>query len=141
MWPLYNLRVQYNVFIPEKRTLNMNATPKENMLEEMRSAGFDGIPFCIDLESMCDSRRKRGKSNRKNRYDSYLKWAVFLYRNNVGMGEIDSPKYAFPKSVLEYIRDIVPGDIKGEIRDDAFPVTIGDFCRALQIPPYAETGQ
>ena len=115
--------------------IKMSITPKEKMLAEMHRAGFNGKPFRDDLESVCERRRKRGKGNKKNRYDSYMKWAVFLYKKDVGMGEIDSPKYAFPASVLAYIRNIVPGDIKGEIREDAFPVTIEQFCDALQIPP------
>ena len=82
----------------------MSNTQKDEMLKEMRDAGFDGR-FCM--------ARKKEKSSRKNRYDSYMKWAVLLYKNNVGEGEIESPKYAFPSSVLAYIRDIVPGDIKG----------------------------
>ena len=101
----------------------------------MAVVGFNGLPFCDDLEAACRNRQRRGKTNRKNRYDAYMKWAVFLYKANVGEGRIDSPKYAFPPSVLKYIRDIVPGDIKGEILDDAFPVTMKQFCKALQIPP------
>lgn len=87
----------------------------EPLLDAMKEVGYDGRPFCEDLEMVCDSRKKRGKSNRKNRYDSYLKWAIILYKKNIGTNEIDSPKYAYPDLVLKYIRDIVYGDIKGEI--------------------------
>ena len=59
-----------------------------------------------------------------------MKWVVILY-NNVGEGEIESPKYAFPPVVLAYIRDIVPGDIKGEIREHGYTATITQFCIAL----------
>ena len=100
----------------------------------MESLGYDGNPFCNDLETACANRKKRGKTNRKNRYVAYLRWAVFLYKAKIGEGEIDSPKYAFPPSVLAYIRHIVPGDVKGEILDDAFVVTMEQFCRALSVP-------
>ena len=63
-----------------------------------------------------------------------MKWAIVLYKKSVGKDNIDSPKYAFPVEVLAFIRDIVPGDIKGEIRDDAFVVTLAQFCEALEIP-------
>ena len=117
----------------------MNAqVSKQEVLDAMKNAGFDGRPFCTDLEAVCQSRKRRGKANRKNRYDSYVKWAITMYRKNIGINEIDSPKYAFPEPVLNYIRDIVPGDIKGEIRDDAYPVTLTQFCTALEIPPFIE---
>lgn len=114
----------------------MCQTAKETLLDAMKEVGYDGRPFCDDLEMVCDSRKKRGKSNRKNRYDSYLKWAIILYKKNIGANEIDSPKFAYPDLVLEYIREIVPGDIKGEIRDDAYPVKLEQFCIALELPYY-----
>ena len=108
--------------------------PRTEVLREMEALGFDGRLFCDDLEATCESRRRRGKTNRRNRYDSYMKWAVFLYKANVGQGRIESPKYAFPPSVLTYIRRIVPGDVKGEILDDGFAVSMEQFCQALQMP-------
>ena len=110
------------------------ASPKQILLREMEELGYDGRRFCVDLERTCENRRKRGKTNRKNRYDAYLQWAVLLYKDGVGTGEINSPKYAFPSSVLAYIRHMVPGDIKGEILDDAYQITTMQFCRALKIP-------
>ena len=40
---------------------------------------------------------------------------------------------AFPASVLSYIRGVVPDDIKGEICNEAYPVTIQQFCEALYL--------
>ena len=41
--------------------------------------------------------------------------------------------YHYPDEVLEYIRAIAPGDIKGEIREQAYHVSIAEFCEALSI--------
>ena len=43
----------------------------------------------------------------------------------------EDPKYAFPPSVLQFIRAICPGDIKGEFRDDAYVVRMDVFCREV----------
>ena len=37
----------------------MSNTQKDEMLKEMRNAGFDGRPFFMDLESVCESGKKR----------------------------------------------------------------------------------
>ena len=42
--------------------------------------------------------------------------------------------YGYPKSVLDYIRTIAPGDIVGEIREEAENVDMPTFCDALEIP-------
>ena len=41
--------------------------------------------------------------------------------------------YHYPDKVLEYIRAIAPGDIKGEIRDQADRVSITGFCEVFII--------
>ena len=38
---------------------------EELVLEELRDAGFDGQSFIEDLEAVCESRRKLGKTSRK----------------------------------------------------------------------------
>ena len=53
-------------------------TTKDLLLTAMKNVGFDGQPFCEDLGMVCESRKKRGKTNRKNRYDTYIKWAVAM---------------------------------------------------------------
>ena len=95
---------------------------------------YDGEPFCANLEQISESRRKRGKPPRKNRYDSYCSWAVCFLKKEVGVEGDNNPSYAFPEEVLGYIRDIVPGDVKGEIRDDAYKLTLAQFCESLDIP-------
>ena len=37
----------------------------------------------------------------------------------------------YPDEVLEYIRAIPPGDIKGKIREQAYRVSTTEFCEAL----------
>ena len=39
---------------------------------------FDGEIFCTLLEEVSEGRAKRGKKERRNRYESYYAWAVAL---------------------------------------------------------------
>ena len=41
--------------------------------------------------------------------------------------------YHYHDEVLEYIRAIAPRDIKGEIREQAYRVSLTEFCEALSI--------
>ena len=43
----------------------------------------------------------------------------------------DNPQYTFPLPLLEYLRAICPGDVKGELKDDAYAVSIDEFCRVV----------
>ena len=40
--------------------------------------------------------------------------------------------YVYPTYVLDYVRDIAPGDIVGELKG-AFHVTLETFCSALEL--------
>ena len=54
-------------------------------------------------------------------------------RKKVGDELNESPHYGYPVEVLRFIRDIVPGNIKGEDREDAYPVSLYTFCETLDI--------
>ena len=58
-------------------------------------------------------------------YFHYCLWAQELMRK-----EIDPTKaqYGFPKSVHAIIRDISPGGIVGEIKENAYEVNLLIFC-------------
>ena len=43
----------------------------------------------------------------------------------------DDPEYSFPPSVLGFLRAICPGDIKEEFRDEAYLVSMEEFCYVL----------
>ena len=58
-------------------------------------------------------------------------WARFLYKKEIGPEE---PRFGYPQSVLDYLRKLAPGDIVWEIRDDAYKVSMKEFCNALDIP-------
>ena len=91
---------------------------------------FDGSIFIDSLKRGVPYRKKRAKSPRKIRYFFYCMWAKSLLTADVGPSNAE---YAFPSSVLDFIRFVsfrfvsfrfvCPGDIKGEIRDDAYPVS------------------
>ena len=86
------------------------------------------------LKADIKRRKERAKPPRRIRYDSYVSWWLALKRKKIGMSdETDSPHYAYPPIVLSYIRNLVPGDIKGELRDDAFKVSLKHFCMALEM--------
>ena len=75
--------------------------------------------------------KKRGKQNKQIRYFHYCLWARSLYRKEIGPSEAH---YGYPKSVLDFIRELAPGDIVGEIRDDAYKISMKEFCESLDIP-------
>ena len=69
--------------------------------------------------------QKRGKSNQKIWYFHYFLWAWELMRKEIGPTKT---QYGFPKSVLVFIRDISPGHIVGEIKENAYEVNLSIFC-------------
>ena len=40
--------------------------------------------------------------------------------------------YNYPEEVLNYIRALVPNDVKGEILQDWYKSSLKEFCEALQ---------
>ncbi|KAJ7388157.1 hypothetical protein OS493_039509 [Desmophyllum pertusum] len=84
------------------------------------------------LDRSTADRVKRGKPPRNNRYYHYCSWAHALMRNELGP---EDAEFAFPEVVLNYIRHLVPDNIKGEIREDAFQVSLEDFCKIMEMGP------
>ena len=87
--------------------------------------------FAESLKDAVYFRKKRAKSPRKIRYFFYCSWAKMLIKGEVGP---ENAEYSYPPAVLQYIRSICPGDIVGEIRPNAYKVTMEVFCNSLEIP-------
>ncbi|CAB3993329.1 Hypothetical predicted protein [Paramuricea clavata] len=85
---------------------------------------FDGSTFISNLEASVADWQKRGKPPRKIRYIHYCQWAHALLKKDIGPEE-DDAQFGFPAQLLTFLRYITLGDVKGEIREDAFPVTMG----------------
>ena len=77
---------------------------------------MDGKQFCEDLQNLCESCKKRGRTPRKIRFDSYCTCAMYLMKIKID----PTGGYHYPEEVLEYIRATAPGDIKGGIRKQEF---------------------
>ena len=56
-------------------------------------------------------------------------WAKCLYEVKVGP---EKPEYAYPESVLRYIRSLCPEDIVGEIRENAYEISMAEFCGSFE---------
>ena len=93
---------------------------------------YDGTMFIQSMDMAIAHRRRSGKRPRKIRYYFYCRWAVALRRNNVG-GE--NHQYSYPEKVLKYLRCCCPGNVVGEIREDAFLVDVAQFCVSLDLAP------
>ena len=78
----------------------------------------------------CLSRREKGKKPRKIRYISYQEWALKLMQFHK---KTTLPNYEYPKVVLQYIRALEPDDVKGDIIDDCYKVSLTEFCQSLDI--------
>ncbi|CAH3153227.1 unnamed protein product, partial [Porites lobata] len=96
---------------------------------------YDGEFFANNLETKMADRMKRGKLPRRIRYLEYCHWAHSLMRKEIGPSDA---QFSFPSTVLSFIRALVPGDVVGEIREDAFQVSMKDFCTALELPTAQE---
>ena len=72
---------------------------------------------------------RRGKLPRKIRYFFYCSWAVSLKRNNIG----SNTEYTFPPVLLKYLRLICPGNVKGELREDATVISLEELCNVLDL--------
>ena len=71
----------------------------------------------------------RGKTPRQIRYISYYEWALKITK----IQQEDTFKhYNYPEEVLNYFRALVPNDVKGEILEDWYKVSLRGFCEALQ---------
>ena len=71
---------------------------------------FDGNQFCEYLQKVWESRKKRRKTPWEICFDSYCTWAIFLMKMKID----PTGGYYYPDEVMEYIRAIAPGDIKGK---------------------------
>ena len=106
---------------------------------------FDGEMFAANIELSAAHWKKRGKPPKMIRYYHYCSWAhalmvhtfhllvnaaindkacvqtnSFLFVSFVQQKtEIvpEDSEFCFPQVILDFIRQIVPGDIKGEIRE------------------------
>ncbi|CAB3979500.1 Hypothetical predicted protein [Paramuricea clavata] len=117
--------------LSEDSNARSGSDSKQVLLEDMEAIGFDGSSFVKNLEASVADRQKRGKPPRKIRYVHYCQWAHALLKKDIG-GE--DAEFGFPCQVLNFIRHIAPGDVKGEIREDAYSVSLKVFCKVLDIP-------
>ena len=92
---------------------------------------YDGTQFLHSMDSAVKYRKRRGKTPRKIRFFFYCSWAAALLKAEIGP---QNAQYTFPAPLLNYLRHICPGDVKGEMRDDAYNVTIEQFCRVTDMP-------
>ena len=92
---------------------------------------YDAQRFCEDVISNVNRLKRRRKTPRQIRWHFYCKWAYSLKFKNIGP---PNSQYRYPDAILNFIRELTPEDIKGEIREDAHKVTLKDFCQALDMP-------
>ena len=92
---------------------------------------YDATVFVQGIIDDAAKLKQRRKSPREIRWYSYCKWAYSLKFKNIGP---PNAQYGYPAAVLDFIREVTPGDIKGEHRDDAHLVTLKEFCQALDMP-------
>ena len=86
----------------------------------------------ISLSRVCSSvysfERNEIRETKAIRWRIYCGWAHELRKKEVGP---EGTQYRFPASVLKYLRSIAKKDIKGEIRKDAFDVSMEAFCKYI----------
>ena len=92
---------------------------------------FDEKTFGDGLIELVKFQKKRAKSSWKIKQFQYCLWACCLYRKEIGNEE---QTFSYPASVLQYIRYLAPGNIVGEIRENAQKIDLEEFGTALDIP-------
>ena len=101
---------------------------------------YDGPTFIENLERSIEIRLNKNKEPRQIRYFHYASWALALRKKEIGpMNGDELPIYSYPQTVLKFIRAVVPGDIVGEIKDEAYPISLQEFCAGLDIPKNKES--
>ena len=86
--------------------------------------------FATSVETTIRQQRGKGKADKMIRYYFYQAWAWKLKKR--GIGQVNS-HFAYPQSVLDFIRELLPQDIKGEIRHGTqiYSVSVNEFCDAV----------
>ena len=85
---------------------------------------FDEKIFSVALQSACPSGKRSGKTPRQIPSVSYCEWALKITEIQQG---VTYKHYSYLEEVLNYIRALVPNDVKGEVLEDSYKV-----CEALQ---------
>ena len=77
---------------------------------------------------------KRNTENRPSKTDvSYFSWNLLSRKEEIGINVNSRFHYKFHITALEFIRAVIPGNVKDEIWDDPFEVSREEFCSALNI--------
>ena len=72
----------------------------------------------------------KGRDDKTIRYECYRKWARLLKKSKIGTQQ-GSVEYHYPHTILNYLRAKLPLEVRGEIREDAYAVSMQEFCLAV----------
>ena len=81
------------------------------------------------LQRTCPSRKRRVKTPRQIRYVSYCEWALKITKFQ---REVTFKHYSYLEEVLNYICALVPNNVKGEISEGWYKVSLKEVWEALQ---------
>ncbi|XP_013398022.1 uncharacterized protein LOC106164603 [Lingula anatina] len=101
---------------------------ERRLLSEMAECGFDGKEFAKGLDHTVTAAKMKGKTHIKIRFMHYSSWARALKKQDIGP---DGCHYSFPADVLSFIRAIIPNQVKAEIRQTGYAVSMEEFCQAV----------
>ncbi|XP_070574316.1 uncharacterized protein [Ptychodera flava] len=110
------------------RRITLDAV-KTSVVEKFKECGSDhGETFCQEVQRMVDERKKRGINQKRIRWILYCNWAYALYDKEIGP---HGAHYAFPAVILQYLRALLPRNVKGDLWKDAFQVSMEQFVEAI----------
>ncbi|VDI23536.1 uncharacterized protein LOC143076446 [Mytilus galloprovincialis] len=101
---------------------------KRAFVEAVIECGLNGEQFAEFIGDSVTSQRRRNRGDRKIRWIFYCNWAHSMKEAEIGP---ENAHYAWPNEVLKYLRSLVPFDVKGEIKKDAFKVSMVQFCEVV----------
>jgi hypothetical protein len=86
------------------------------------------VSFKRKVEAVVKQQKSKAKQHKKIRFFFYCRWACALRKLNVGPKDAT---YTFPPIVLEFLRELLPVDITGEVRDGTYKLTLKEFSRVM----------
>ena len=93
---------------------------------------YNAKEFIDGVTEFVAIRLRRHKQHEQIRFALYRKWYVAMQLNGIGTDR-ESPNYAWPVPVLDYLRCLIPDRISGEVFENSYEVSMETLMQALKV--------
>ena len=116
----------FTVFLSCTQTVIMNFVEEKLRKAFLRVNCSKGDEFIQGIKAEIEREQRRGREDKKIRYNIYCRWALQLMKAGV-----EKATYNFPIEALQFVREAAPKNVKGETNVGNYDVTMDVFCNAL----------